>query len=87
MSGWRQVRAIALLGGWLSGEAVVFGSPALLVWSAGFVAINWLFFVLHEEPGLERRFGDEYRDYKRAVPRWVPRRTPWAPSHHGTPTA
>jgi protein-S-isoprenylcysteine O-methyltransferase Ste14 len=33
-----------------------------------------------EEPGLERRFGDEYRAYRRGVPRWIPRRTSWRPS-------
>jgi len=26
-----------------------------------------------EEPGLERRFGDSYRDYKRSVNRWWPK--------------
>jgi protein-S-isoprenylcysteine O-methyltransferase Ste14 len=34
-------------------------------------------FVLVEEPGLERRFGDSYRAYKANVPRWIPRLTPW----------
>ncbi len=57
----------------LIGEAAVFGSPGLLIWSAAFLAVNWVFFVLQEEPVLERRFGDEYREYKRAVPRWIPR--------------
>jgi protein-S-isoprenylcysteine O-methyltransferase Ste14 len=28
---------------------------------------------------LEGRFGGEYRQYKRHVPRWVPRRTVWTP--------
>ena len=38
-----------------------------------------LFFFLHlivvlvEEPGLEKRFGESYREYKRAVRRWVPK--------------
>jgi protein-S-isoprenylcysteine O-methyltransferase Ste14 len=38
-----------------------------------------LFLVLHvivvrvEEPGLERRFGQSYRDYKRSVNRWLPK--------------
>ena len=42
-----------------------------------------LFLVFHlvvvykEEPGLEKRFGDSYREYRRNVPRWVPRITPW----------
>jgi protein-S-isoprenylcysteine O-methyltransferase Ste14 len=42
-----------------------------------------LFLVFHlavvymEEPGLEKRFGDSYREYRRNVSRWVPRITPW----------
>ena len=61
----------------LLGEAAVFGSQGLLIWAALFLGINWAYFVLHEEPGLERRFGDEYRAYRRNAPRWIPRRTPW----------
>ncbi len=30
--------------------------------------------VVHEERTLEARFGDAYRTYRAAVPRWVPRR-------------
>ncbi len=30
-----------------------------------------------EEPGLEGRFGESYREYKRNVPRWLPRRRAW----------
>ena len=76
---YRRVRnpMIAAVLAVLIGEATFFGSPGLLVWSLAFFALNWVFFVLHEEPGLERRFGDEYRVYRRGVPRWVPRRTPW----------
>lgn len=64
----------------LLGEAALFGSASLLAWFAIFFAINYAFFRLHEEPALERRFGEEYRTYKRAVPRWLPRRTPWTPA-------
>jgi protein-S-isoprenylcysteine O-methyltransferase Ste14 len=63
----------------LIGEAVLLGSSALLIWCAAFLAINSVYFVLHEEPALERRFGDEYRAYRLSVPRWIPRRTPWRP--------
>lgn len=63
----------------LAGEAALFGSLPLLLWFAAFFAANWAFFRLQEEPGLERRFGDEYRAYKGEVPRWLPRRTPWTP--------
>jgi protein-S-isoprenylcysteine O-methyltransferase Ste14 len=64
----------------LIGEAALLGSPGLLIWCAAFFAINWLYFVLYEEPGLERRFGEEYRAYRRGVPRWIPRRTPSTPA-------
>jgi protein-S-isoprenylcysteine O-methyltransferase Ste14 len=61
----------------LAGEAALFGSLPLAIWFAAFFAINWAFFWLHEEPGLERRFGADYLAYKHNVPRWLPRRTPW----------
>jgi protein-S-isoprenylcysteine O-methyltransferase Ste14 len=33
-----------------------------------------LFVLMYEEPSLERRFGESYRAYRRATPRWIPRR-------------
>jgi protein-S-isoprenylcysteine O-methyltransferase Ste14 len=63
----------------LIGEALVFGSAGLLAWAGGFLLVNWVWFAAVEEPGLERRFGDEYRAYRAAVPRWIPRRRPWTP--------
>jgi len=70
------IAAVATL---LAGEAAFFGSPWICVWAVLFVALNAAYFALSEEPGLERRFGEEYRAYRRSVPRWVPRRTPWVP--------
>jgi protein-S-isoprenylcysteine O-methyltransferase Ste14 len=61
----------------LTGMALLWGSWALALWAAVFVAINQIYFVLIEEPGLERRFGEPYHSYKANVPRWVPRRRPW----------
>lgn len=63
----------------LAGEAALAGSPWILAWAAAFIALNAVWFPLGEEPGLVRRFGAEYEEYRRAVPRWVPRRTPWTP--------
>jgi protein-S-isoprenylcysteine O-methyltransferase Ste14 len=57
----------------LAGEALFFGSAVLAAWSALFVAINHAYFLVSEEPGLERRFGSAYADYRRTVPRWLPR--------------
>jgi protein-S-isoprenylcysteine O-methyltransferase Ste14 len=64
----------------LAGEAALFGSLPLLIWFALFFAGNFAFFQLYEEPDLERRFGESYRNYKRNVPRWLPRRSPWTAS-------
>jgi protein-S-isoprenylcysteine O-methyltransferase Ste14 len=59
------------------GEAIAFGR--LWTWAALFLVINHVYFVLSEEPGLMRRFGPEYQEYRRHVPRWVPRLTAWRP--------
>jgi protein-S-isoprenylcysteine O-methyltransferase Ste14 len=61
----------------LIGEALFHGSRAVAIWAATFIAINQVYFILLEEPGLERRFGAAYLEYKSAVPRWIPRSTPW----------
>lgn len=58
----------------LLGEAFIHRSPRLAAWFLVFVVINHVYFMLVEEPGLERRFGAAYRTYCAAVPRWLPRR-------------
>jgi protein-S-isoprenylcysteine O-methyltransferase Ste14 len=61
----------------LLGEAILFGSLPLLAWFLAVVVANLIYMPLFEEPGLDRRFGDDYRLYKHHVPRWIPRLTPW----------
>lgn len=63
----------------LIGEAVGFSSPEVLAWAATFLTLNATLIPLLEEPGLKRRFGGEYIEYCRHVPRWIPRTTPWEP--------
>lgn len=58
----------------LAGLALFTGSWVLALWFLIFVAFNFMYFVLVEEPGLEARFGEPYREYKTRVPRWIPRR-------------
>jgi len=53
-------------------EALFFRSASIAIWAAAFFVINAIYIPLVEELGLERRFGDEYRAYKRAVPRLLP---------------
>ncbi|MDQ4081248.1 MAG: isoprenylcysteine carboxylmethyltransferase family protein [Gemmatimonadota bacterium] len=57
----------------LAGQALITGSRALALWLLIFVAINFTYFVLVEEPSLARRFGTSYIEYKTRVPRWIPR--------------
>jgi protein-S-isoprenylcysteine O-methyltransferase Ste14 len=60
---------------WL-GWAIFYGSIAVGVAIPLFWAFSNYLKVPQEERGLEARFGDEFRDYKRRVPRWlgIPRR-------------
>ena len=73
----------------LSGVILMIG---IALWHRSALALGLaagLFLLFHaiivwvEEPGLERRFGESYREYKRRVSRWVPTwragGTPWTP--------
>ena len=57
----------------LLGEALLWGSVALGLWACAFIAINHVYFILLEEPGLEQLFGESYRAYKATIPRLIPR--------------
>jgi protein-S-isoprenylcysteine O-methyltransferase Ste14 len=55
-------------------EALWFYSASLVLYTVllTFFADAYLTYI--EEPGLEKRFGDDYRAYRAAVPRWWPLR-------------
>lgn len=61
----------------LLGEAAIFGSLSILVWAFTFFILNSLYFNYYEEPSLEKKFGEEYKEYKKNVSAWKPRRKPW----------
>jgi protein-S-isoprenylcysteine O-methyltransferase Ste14 len=61
----------------LLGETLLTGSLAVFGWWLFAVVANLIYIPRSEEPGLIRRFGDDYRRYQANVPRWLPRRTPW----------
>ena len=67
----------------LAGLALCLRSGPHGTWAAVFAAINMVFIPLVEEPDLEGRFGDEYRAYCRAVPRFVPSMRPWTGDETG----
>jgi protein-S-isoprenylcysteine O-methyltransferase Ste14 len=55
------------------GEAAVFHSVDLAeLAGAFFLGVN-VFVLLVEEPSLKKKFGAEYEEYCRRVPRWLPR--------------
>jgi protein-S-isoprenylcysteine O-methyltransferase Ste14 len=60
-----------------AGEAVLFESRDMAIYAAlAWLGIH-LFVCFHEEPTLTRRYAEQYLTYKRHVPRWLPRITPW----------
>jgi protein-S-isoprenylcysteine O-methyltransferase Ste14 len=59
------------------GQAVSFGSVALLEYAAGLAILFHAFVYWYEEPKLLRLFGASYEHYRRNVSRWVPRLAPW----------
>jgi protein-S-isoprenylcysteine O-methyltransferase Ste14 len=59
------------------GEALLLGQAVLLLYAFGFGVAVAAFVHGYEEPTLVRRFGEEYEAYRREVPRWLPRLSPW----------
>ena len=55
------------------GEALVFRSLPLAEIGCVFFACTALFVMVYEEPSLRVKFGAEYEEYCRRVPRWIPR--------------
>ena len=58
----------------LLGVALVLEWPAGLLVAVAFLLLAHAYVVFREEPEVERRFGQSYVEYRRAVPRWLPRR-------------
>jgi protein-S-isoprenylcysteine O-methyltransferase Ste14 len=72
---YRLVRNPMYIGGvaMLLGLALYFTSMAMALYAVVAFLIIHTFVVFAEEPGLRKRFGQEYEDYCRTVPRWIPR--------------
>jgi protein-S-isoprenylcysteine O-methyltransferase Ste14 len=66
------------------GQALALGQPVLLAYGAAFIAAVATFVHWYEEPTLTRTFGEEYEEYRRAVPGWWPRRRPWQPDRRAS---
>ena len=59
------------------GQAMIFGSLALLIYALAVWAMMASFVRWYEEPTLLTRYGDDYERYRQAVRAWLPRLRPW----------
>ncbi|NOH11278.1 MAG: isoprenylcysteine carboxylmethyltransferase family protein [Chloroflexi bacterium] len=63
----------------LYGEGLLLGSLPIIYFVTAVFVLHWVYIPFSEERGLEARFGEEYLEYKRNVPRWIPQLKPWQP--------
>lgn len=56
----------------LLGETLIFASIELFLWFVTFFIVNYVYIVYWEEPRLIKRFGKDYINYTKNVPRWIP---------------
>ncbi len=62
----------------IGGEALLFREPRLGYYLLLMAGLFQVFILGYEERALRRKFGPSYADYRRTVPRWVPRAAAWA---------
>jgi protein-S-isoprenylcysteine O-methyltransferase Ste14 len=66
----------------IAGQGLILANAWLLAYAAAVWLGFHLFVTYYEEPTLRRQFGAAFDGYRKNVPRWFPRFTPWtgAPS-------
>lgn len=57
----------------LWGEAVLMARIVMIAYALVFTWCIHFWVVFFEEPALQERFGNEYKSYRNAVPRWFPK--------------
>lgn len=55
------------------GGFFIFGHLLILIYAFLFLIIIHIYVVVIEEPKLKERFGNDYEEYKKSIPRWVPK--------------
>ena len=63
--------------GIILGQVLLFGDGRLFAYGVLLWLVVHVFVVGYEEPTLRRSFGAEYEAFRRNVPRWIPRLSPW----------
>jgi protein-S-isoprenylcysteine O-methyltransferase Ste14 len=59
------------------GQGLLFGNVRVLEYGVFLWVAFHLFVLGYEEPKLTKIFGEEYLEFCRNVPRWIPRLKPW----------
>jgi protein-S-isoprenylcysteine O-methyltransferase Ste14 len=59
------------------GQGLILGNISLLEYGALVWLPFHLFVLVYEEPTLRASFGKEYEAFCAAIPRWIPRLSPW----------
>jgi len=59
------------------GQGLLFGDGRLFAYGVLLWLAVHIFVVGYEEPTLRRSFGPDYEVFRRNVPRWIPRLSPW----------
>ena len=57
----------------LLGEVIITGSIIFLSWFIIFLIINIIYFIYSEELALVKRFGNNYKKYKKTIPMFIPK--------------
>ena len=57
----------------IAGQAALFRRLHVVEYAAVMLLIAHVFVILYEEPTLRRQFGESYEEYRRSVPRWIPK--------------
>lgn len=60
------------------GQGLLLGNASVVEYGALVWMLAHLFVLVYEEPALRITFGEEYKAFCAAVPRWIPRLRPWA---------
>ena len=64
---------------WVALRSIVYMTGFFWLWAVVVRKVRALDKLIVEEPGLRKRFGREYEEYCKTVPRWVPRLSPTQP--------
>ena len=59
------------------GQALLFADVVVALYGVGIFLLVATFVRLYEEPTLQEQFGAEYERYRKMVPAWIPRATPY----------